>query len=377
MESNTPPQRPESTEDETLELRRRVASLERQLAFFRAEHAVVGRVLRWLVLGPRLSHSIHDLVTALLDGQRAVTATQVADVTVAVIRRTLIAGTLGAVVAVATLALLATQTALLSGQNAALQSQNRVLLRQLQQDRSDQLARRSRELEQLIYSPRSDVGDEIPYRKGRLVSGYVAEYIATQKQLGTVVVNLRGSDLRGLELDQLDASWVDFRGANLTAADFVSCNLSHSSFRNADLTQASIRASVADTVSFTASNLSSGTIEDTDLHSSGFMEATLTQTSFKNCNLTNTRFVDSEVESAWFFGCTLTCSDLIDVNGRARPIKARSGEDHEPNLLESEFGPCPDAGTWPPDQETFPWFATPSRSSVPRSNHKEATSRRR
>ena len=130
---------------------------------------------------------------------------------------------------------------------------------------------------------------------------------------------LAGADLRYATLDNADLTKALLCGANLEftqfdasvliSADFKDCRyLIRTKFRGANLSNAILSGSIINRVTFVNANLSSAQIEDADITDSDFTKSILKKASFWKSKIKTTRFVD--IKNA--IEANLICTEITD-----------------------------------------------------------------
>ena len=118
-----------------------------------------------------------------------------------------------------------------------------------------------------------------------------------------VVVDLRGADLVGGNLEEVDLSQAnvaeaDFRKANLRRAKLLGTRLFSANFARADLSAADLRKANLLNVNFHGANLDDTDLSESDLDGAYFAAASLKGTNFKGAMIGDTTFAFVDLSEA-------------------------------------------------------------------------------
>jgi len=123
----------------------------------------------------------------------------------------------------------------------------------------------------------------------------VQEWNAVRKANPDIVPNLRGEDLRSLELICIDLSKADLRGALLSCADLRKADLSGANLSGADIFEARLRYA-----NLSNANLSQAFLLDADLRGANLI----------NADLSIAYLCDAKLNSAILCGANISRADL-------------------------------------------------------------------
>ena len=144
-------------------------------------------------------------------------------------------------------------------------------------------------------------------------------------------LRLRGADLRGANLRNMDLSWADLRNADLRGVDLRETNLSWANARGADLSRADLFQSDISGAELTGAKFHKATLSWADmpqanLTGADFGKAVLFQSDLSWANLSRANFSDADLRGANFTdanlsGATLTGAKLWEAQISGWAIK--------------------------------------------------------
>jgi hypothetical protein len=137
-------------------------------------------------------------------------------------------------------------------------------------------------------------------------------------------IDLRGADLQGHDLVQVNLSFADLSdaqlsGANLTQADLSHCRLHSANLSGANLTRANLSDAVLDSAAVFRADMTAATavrssFRSTMLVLSNFTLANLTGADLANANLLNTLFIRTRLQRARMPESRLEWTVFVDVD---------------------------------------------------------------
>ncbi|MDQ1591325.1 MAG: hypothetical protein QOG71_1952 [Pyrinomonadaceae bacterium] len=133
-----------------------------------------------------------------------------------------------------------------------------------------------------------------------------------------IIPNLRGANLREMNLEGVNFREVDLRGANLTNAILSRASLFASNFKSANFTQAQLvdltfLAGELSGANFTHADISSVIFSFSNLSGSCFKKATINNSDFDSTNLSNANFSATEISHLRFSNTDLSVAKQIDA----------------------------------------------------------------
>lgn len=133
-----------------------------------------------------------------------------------------------------------------------------------------------------------------------------------------IMPNLRGANLKQMDLQGVNFREVDLEGANLTSAILSRASLFGSNFKSANFTQAQLfdltfLTSDLNRANFTNAEISSVEFSFSNLSDSCFREAKIANSSFQSTNLNNANFSAAEISNLRFSNTDLSVAKQIDT----------------------------------------------------------------
>lgn len=121
--------------------------------------------------------------------------------------------------------------------------------------------------------------------------------------------DLSGADLKGMDLEDLNAV-----GAILRKTDLADANLAHGLLINPNFYKAALHRTSAHNTVILGGDLVKTSFNETDLSSSAIIGADAQDASFTGANLQNAGLISSNLKNADFTGAKLTNARLVGLN---------------------------------------------------------------
>ena len=137
-----------------------------------------------------------------------------------------------------------------------------------------------------------------------ILSRGVDPWNAWRKEHPEISIDLKGANLRHLNLEN----------ANLSHADLTGANLSFSSFKNANLTFACLEGGILSFASFREANLTAAILDHTYFEDADLQGVRLAGASLKNAILTNSNLKNGYLVDAHLEGSNLSAVNLENAN---------------------------------------------------------------
>ncbi|HLO88147.1 MAG TPA: pentapeptide repeat-containing protein [Nostocaceae cyanobacterium] len=150
-------------------------------------------------------------------------------------------------------------------------------------------------------------------------------------------VSLRGLDVPGAELININLPRANLSAANLQGADLSNANLSHANLDNAKLSQAQLSAANLSHANLGFANLTQANLSSVNLSHANLICANLSNTNMSGANLRNANLSGANLHGAYLTGANLknarvNISELAGafLEGAIMPdgTKYKSGESH-------------------------------------------------
>ncbi|WP_327411306.1 pentapeptide repeat-containing protein (plasmid) [Streptomyces sp. NBC_01281] len=137
--------------------------------------------------------------------------------------------------------------------------------------------------------------------------------------LGTVVVDLhgsvlRGADLRGGTLHLADLTDANLTDANLTSADLTNANLSRANLTRANLHDADLSTALLDGANLTETDLSGANLTRASLAATTLTGLDLSSMDLSHADLRSAKLSNMDLSHADLTGVDLTAATLTDVD---------------------------------------------------------------
>jgi uncharacterized protein YjbI with pentapeptide repeats len=131
---------------------------------------------------------------------------------------------------------------------------------------------------------------------------------ATLREVDLKKATLRGADLSQANLNGATLRWADLREANLTEATLRWADLSQADLTEADLTKANLTEA-----NLTEANLTKANLSQADLKKAELREADLTGADLREADLTETNLVGANLTNCYVYGTSVWNVDLKET----------------------------------------------------------------
>ena len=135
--------------------------------------------------------------------------------------------------------------------------------------------------------------------------------------------DLRGADLAGLSLQQIDFAGADLDGANLAKCSLSGAHLAAASLRETNLECAKLREAAMSDSCLIGARLENADLHSADLNGATLDNASLTHADFESANLSMASLVGADLSDSRLIGAKLNEAKLNDTNFRHALFGAR------------------------------------------------------
>lgn len=138
------------------------------------------------------------------------------------------------------------------------------------------------------------------------------------EEIGTVVYDMSGCNLKGAYFKGRNLSGYDFRGANLRGANLSNTNLHNANFSGANLREANLYGAFSKSADFTnaymlKANLTTANFSYANLFRANLSGAVLKRAVFLGADISDAKMVGADFNNAVFYQADLSGSNFLNV----------------------------------------------------------------